>query len=175
MATRTITDSQPRGLSRTLYRLPILLYRWRLGWLLGRRFVMIEHVGRRTGLPRYVVVEVARHDPATGAVIVASGWGRHSDWFRNVQRTPGVVMTLGRHRIAAEGVCLGEEDAGRELCDYARRHPFAFRVLSRLMLGAAPPGGTSSDGASTGGGSDCRALARFVPVIRFCPSAGGNR
>jgi hypothetical protein len=32
-----------------MLRLPIWAYRARLEWLLGRRFVCIEHVGRRSG------------------------------------------------------------------------------------------------------------------------------
>ena len=29
-------------------RAPVYLYRWRLGWLLGKRFVLLTHIGRRT-------------------------------------------------------------------------------------------------------------------------------
>jgi hypothetical protein len=33
---------------RRLLRAPVYLYRWRLGWLLGRRFLLLIHVGHRT-------------------------------------------------------------------------------------------------------------------------------
>jgi hypothetical protein len=48
--------SPPSGLSRMVFRLPIWLYRLRLGWVLGARFLLVHHVGRRTGLPRRVVL-----------------------------------------------------------------------------------------------------------------------
>ena len=32
-----------------MFKLPLLLYRLRLGWLLGRRFMLLTHVGRRSG------------------------------------------------------------------------------------------------------------------------------
>ena len=44
--------------TRWLMRAPVALYRAGWGWLLGRRFVMIEHLGRASHEPRFVVVEV---------------------------------------------------------------------------------------------------------------------
>ncbi|MEV0085192.1 hypothetical protein [Saccharopolyspora sp. NPDC050642] len=54
----------PKGLSRLLFRLPIHLYRWGLGWLFGSRLVLVNHVGRVTGKPRQVVLEVVSRDRA---------------------------------------------------------------------------------------------------------------
>jgi deazaflavin-dependent oxidoreductase (nitroreductase family) len=148
-----------------LYRLPIALYRWRMGWLLGKRFVLVEHVGRRTGLTRYTVLEVVNHDPTTGAVLVASGWGRRSDWFRNVMQMPEVALTVGTRRFAALAEILGEEEASRETCDYARRHPLAFRALAKLVLGDAPSGRPW----------ECGDLGRAVPMLRFTPVVADGR
>ena len=44
--------------TRWLVRAPINLYRVGLGFLFGTRLLMLEHVGRRTGARRYVVLEV---------------------------------------------------------------------------------------------------------------------
>ncbi len=38
-------------------RAPIGPYRIGLGGLLGRRFLLLEHVGRRSGLPRHTVID----------------------------------------------------------------------------------------------------------------------
>lgn len=46
----------PRGLLRLAARLPLWLYRAGLGWLLSNRFLMLTHIGRKSGLPRQVVV-----------------------------------------------------------------------------------------------------------------------
>ena len=43
-------------------RIPILLYRWNVGWLLGRRFALVVHTGRRTGNRYETVVEVLSRD-----------------------------------------------------------------------------------------------------------------
>ena len=79
----TVASGTPRGLLRRL-RLPVWLYRLRLGRLLGRRFVMVTHTGRKSGRQHPDCPGVVRYDPATGVVVVASGLGEKADWFRNI-------------------------------------------------------------------------------------------
>ena len=45
--------------TRWLVRMPVWLYRARLGFLFGNRLLMVEHIGRKSGRRRYVVLEVA--------------------------------------------------------------------------------------------------------------------
>ena len=54
------TLRRPTGPLRLILRAPLLLYRVRLGWLLGSRFVYIVHRGRRSGAIREVMVEAVR-------------------------------------------------------------------------------------------------------------------
>lgn len=130
---KPITQQQPRGLLRALARLPIQLFRLRLGWLLGNRFLMLTHTGRVSGLPRQVALEVVRHDEESDTYFVASGWGERSDWFRNIRKTPEVIVHAGRRQIEAVSERLPLEEAERELATYAREHPAAARSLARLM------------------------------------------
>lgn len=83
-----LIDHAPRGLLRLLLRAPILLYRARLGWLLGRRFVYVVHRGRRSGKRRETVLEVVRYGPDTPEIFIASGWGTRSGWYLNLGPTP---------------------------------------------------------------------------------------
>jgi len=107
----------------------------RLGWLLGERFLLLTHIGRRTGQPHQNVLEVIRHDRATGAFIVASGWEERADWFRNIQKTPEAVITVKNRRAEVSADHLSMKEAERELLNYGRRHPFAFRHLAGLIMG----------------------------------------
>jgi deazaflavin-dependent oxidoreductase (nitroreductase family) len=91
----------PTGFLRMLLRSPLWLYRLHLGWLLGPRFLLLTHWGRRSGLPRQTVVEVIQHDTATGTYFIASGWGEKSDWLRNLQKTPEVTVQVSRQGFAA--------------------------------------------------------------------------
>jgi deazaflavin-dependent oxidoreductase (nitroreductase family) len=70
--------------SRRLMRAPIWIYRTRLGFLFGSRILKLQHVGRKTAARRYVVLEVIDH-PTPQTYVVASGFGKRSDWFRNLE------------------------------------------------------------------------------------------
>jgi deazaflavin-dependent oxidoreductase (nitroreductase family) len=154
---KTITAAPPGKALRLGLRLPIWLYRAHLGWLLGDRFLMLTHIGRKSGKPRQVVLEVVSHDKATGTYVVASGWGEKSNWFRNIEKTPAVVIHVGRRRFSATAVRLSVEEAEQKLRDYARRHRMAFEELSMIMLGRR-----LADTAA-----DCAVLAQSVPLVAF--------
>ncbi len=149
---------RPVGVRRIVYRLPLWLYRTGLGVLLGRRFVLINHIGRKSGRRRQVVVEVALHDRATGAVTVVSGFGPGSDWYRNLLAHPGASIQLGARFSQVQAVPVPPAQAAEVMVDYARRHPRAARRLSRFM-------GFVVDGSD----DDYRAVGRQVPVLRLTP------
>ncbi len=148
----------PTGWRRVLFRLPVLLYRAHLGALLGRRFVLIHHVGRSSGLPRRAVVEVVALDAGTGSVTVASGFGPRSQWYRNLVAEPDVEIEVGSHRQAVHATRLSPAQATDVMLGYARRHPRAARRLSRFM-------GFRVDGSD----EDYRAMGTQVPMLRFDP------
>jgi deazaflavin-dependent oxidoreductase (nitroreductase family) len=124
-----------RGWRRITMRLPIWLYRLRLGWLLGDRFLLLTHIGRRSRMPRQTVLEVGIHDTVTDTYIIASAWGERPDWYRNIQQTPNVLVDVGRRRFAATAERLSEAAAVRTLRDYAHRHPVEFRILANALIG----------------------------------------
>lgn len=137
--TKTRKRKSPQGAGRLLFRAPIYLYRIGLGWLLGERFLLLNHIGRKSGLARQAVLEVVATDPATDTYYVASGWGRTSHWFKNVQANPEVVIKVGRRELAARAKILDRERSGKMMVDYGRRNPRAAQALSR-MVGLAADG-----------------------------------
>ena len=74
----------PSGFSRLLWRAPIWLYRAGLGWMMGNRFLLLNHIGRKSGLPRQAVVEVVVSNDEEGTFTIASGFGAKSDWYQNI-------------------------------------------------------------------------------------------
>jgi deazaflavin-dependent oxidoreductase (nitroreductase family) len=150
--------AHPTGWRRVAFRLPIQLYRLRLGGLLGARFVLIHHTGRRSHLPRQVVVEIVTRDRATGAVIVASGFGPRSDWYRNLLATPEASIELGWRRLDVHAEPLTPEQAGQTMVDYAHRHPRAAKSLARFM-------GYQADGSD----ENYRAMGDTLPMLRLTP------
>jgi deazaflavin-dependent oxidoreductase (nitroreductase family) len=133
--TNSIVDRPPSKALRFGLRLPILLYRIRLGWLLGDRFLMLTHTGRKSGLPRQTVIEVVNHDKETNTYYVVSGWGEKSDWYQNIRKTPQVNVQSGRRRFQTQAEFIPIEKAIEIVNIYAREHPFAFNELSVVFFG----------------------------------------
>jgi deazaflavin-dependent oxidoreductase (nitroreductase family) len=148
----------PRGLARLVFRLPIWFYRLGLGGLLGARFLMLTHTGRKSGRERKTVLEVVRYDKAKCVFVVASGFGPQSDWYRNIRAKPQVTVQCGRRRWNMTAEFLITDQAGEELIDYGRRHPAALRELIRFMGYKA---GNSPE--------EIREVGRTLPMVAFRP------
>ena len=155
MSIPLINRNPSRGLLRFLLRLPILLYHLRLGWLLGHRFLLLKHKGRKTNLQRETVLEVVRYDKDAEVYLVASGWGEHSQWYKNIMHNSRVEIQSGCRRMKAIAERVSEERAEEELSDYARRHPVAYRELGKRLLGETIRGQTEG----------YRKLAKKIPII----------
>lgn len=119
-------------------RAPVWIYRARGGALFGARILMLEHIGRKSGAPRYVVLEVVDH-VSRDAYVVASGFGRKAQWFRNIQANPRVRVYIGSHAARpASARILDQHEADRTLAAYRSRHPKAwerFRPVLEKTLG----------------------------------------
>jgi deazaflavin-dependent oxidoreductase (nitroreductase family) len=125
--------------SRRLMRAPTWIYKARAGALFGSRTLMLEHIGRKSGAARHAVLEVVDH-PAADVYVLASGFGRKAQWFRNIEANPRVRVYVGSHapRRATARV-LDQEEADRTLAAYRGRHPGAwerFRPVLEDTLGA---------------------------------------
>jgi deazaflavin-dependent oxidoreductase (nitroreductase family) len=142
MPSPALTDRLVRLLRRRrLVRAPIALYRAGLGVVLGRRFLMLEHCGRRTGEPRSAVLEVVSR-PAPDRVVVASALGERAQWWHNVLAHPQVRIWTGTRRaVPATARPLPPHEVAEQLGRYAREHPRAWRTLEPLLrrtLGLPP-------------------------------------
>ncbi|MHB8629378.1 MAG: nitroreductase family deazaflavin-dependent oxidoreductase [Aggregatilineales bacterium] len=167
MTSRTTRFSTlPTGLLRWILRLPIVLYRVNLGWLFGGRFVLLKHIGRKTGRLRKTVVEVVGHDVANDCYYIVSGWGYNANWYRNLVCTPSIDIQVGRRKLAVSTETLSPLAGAQVLLDYRKKHPLAARELSRLMglnLIEAPA-------------SDLERIVReSLPVIALRPRSPTNR
>ncbi len=123
----------PRGFKRLLWRASIWFYRVGLGGLMGGKFLLLNHTGRKSGQPRQAVLEIDDYDPATNTYLVASGFGRQSDWYQNILAMPDVSIQVGRKQMAAVAKPLSPEESGEAMVQYARKNPKAARNLTKLL------------------------------------------
>ncbi|WP_243795259.1 nitroreductase family deazaflavin-dependent oxidoreductase [Saccharopolyspora gloriosae] len=119
--------------NRALMRAPIWLYRARLGFLFGSRLLMLEHLGRKSGAVRRVVLEVIGH-PAPDVYVIASGFGSQAQWYRNLMANPQVrVSVAGHHSSPATARRLPTGEADAALTAYARKHPRAWAKFKNVL------------------------------------------
>jgi deazaflavin-dependent oxidoreductase (nitroreductase family) len=114
-----------------------MLLMWRLGmgpwinfWPEGiGRIMVITHTGRKSGLKRQTPVNYAIVD---GEVYCTAGFGRISDWYRNVKDHPEVEIWL------PDGWWAGSVE---EINDPKKRLPLLRAVLQSSGVAASAVGG----------------------------------
>jgi deazaflavin-dependent oxidoreductase (nitroreductase family) len=128
-----VSARRPGRILRAVLRAPATLYDWRLGWLLGHRFVRLSHTGRRSGRTYQTMLEVLRIDPTTGEIVVVAGLGRTTDWLRNLEAGGPCEVAIGAYRGPARHRVLGTIEAAAVLADYERRHRLITPVIRRVL------------------------------------------
>ncbi|HVM98209.1 MAG TPA: nitroreductase family deazaflavin-dependent oxidoreductase [Candidatus Acidoferrales bacterium] len=118
-----------RPVQNTLIRLLRRYFEQASGW------VLVTTAGRKTGLPREVLLPCER---TADELIVISTYEWRSDWIRNMRRNPQVQITAAGWRIAARAEIV--EDVERKRAILAA-HPFcvpapfvALNFLTRTLL-----------------------------------------
>ncbi len=153
----------PGGVLRRILASPAYLYRARLGFLLGHRFLVLVHEGRRTGRRRETPLEVMHYDGASGEAVVAAGWGRRTGWLHNVEAGLALEIRIGRARYVPAWRRL-EPDEAVAVIEHYERHsglpaPLVRAVLGRLL-------GWRYDGTPEAR----RRAAGQIPLLAFRPA-----
>ena len=146
----------PTGFKLNLFRAPLYLYRLRLGFLFGERFIRLKHWGRVSGELKETVIEVIGQDKPAGKVFSASGFGDKSQWYKNIIANENVFVTLKNTEYRAIARAVDEDRAKEILFRYARSHPKAMKGVARLS-------GYDMDGSE----SDIVEFSSIVKVIEF--------
>jgi deazaflavin-dependent oxidoreductase (nitroreductase family) len=158
-----MATKRPGPVLRRLLRLPTLLYRAGLGPVLGSRFLMLTHIGRRSGRTYRTVVEVVGRLP-TGEFVAMAGLGPDSDWLRNALAGGAREVTVGRRRFPPAIRELGRDEAAAVLAGYERRNrlaaPVVRAVLSRLV-----------GWRYTGTDDERRRLVAELPLVALGPTS----
>ena len=152
---------------RWLLKAPKALYAAHAGRLLGHRFLLLVHRGRRSGRPYATVLEVLAWDGATQEAVVMSGFGRQAQWYRNVMAAGTAEIEIAGERWPARLRALEPAEGADVLAAYEARNrlarPLVRRVLSRLA-------GLDYDGSQAAR----RELVARLPLLAFVRSEGGD-
>ncbi len=154
--------TQPSPFLRRVYAVPQALYRHGLGWLLGRHFLQLTHTGRTSGRRYRAVVEVVHYDAATGEAVVWAGYGKGSDWYRNVRAGGPVWVDFGRGERRAAVRDVPSEEAVEILPAYERSYGVLRPLLLRFVSALAGFDYRATD-------DDRRRVVELLPMVALAP------
>jgi deazaflavin-dependent oxidoreductase (nitroreductase family) len=88
--------------------------------------MVITTRGRKSGRPRSTAISFM---PLGERLVVFSGWGRSSNWYRNVLADPEVEVQVGRRRMHATARLVPDPEQRRRL----------MLQMQRRSSGCGPP------------------------------------
>lgn len=134
MSLSSATIDRSRHLAMQLLRAPLHLYK--LGWgpaLNWLPLLILTTRGRKSGLPRHVVVEYRRHG---SKYYVVSGWGADTDWCRNIQGDNRVTIQHGEHIVDARAQPVDDPAEALRALYMFSRNSWIYEMLFARMSSA---------------------------------------
>ena len=112
----------PNGLMKKLYAIG-------LGPLVGRIVLLLTTTGRKTKLRRVTPLQYEQID---GDFYVAAGWGKSSDWFRNIVADPCVEVAVKSRRFQGQAEPITDPKRIADFLEYRlKRHPRMVGLILR--------------------------------------------
>jgi deazaflavin-dependent oxidoreductase (nitroreductase family) len=119
--------------TRWLVRIPIGAYRAGFGFLFGKRLLMLEHIGRKSGARRRVVLEVLGR-PAPGEYVIIAGFAGKAQWYRNITANPRVRVSTGfRRNMAALAEPMPQAESAAMLHNFTEHHPAEWKKMQGIF------------------------------------------
>ncbi len=153
---------RPSPMFKAFFDAPRWFYGHGLGWLMGKRFMALSHIGRTSGVERKTILEVAVYHPDTQEMIVASAFGPKADWYLNIRATPAHLVQVGRKEYVPQQRFLEPPEARTAAEEFCRKH--------RLEARAAIPMFVAMGGAKKGEFTDPVDLLASLPMVAFRPA-----
>jgi deazaflavin-dependent oxidoreductase (nitroreductase family) len=125
------TMPYPKGLLKWLFKTPTLLYRLGLGFFIGRLFMVMTTIGRKSGQTRRTPIEFHEFK---GRKYVFSGWGTRTDWYRNVEAHPHITIQTWRGAESVTAHRLVADPELAEAFEFAMSNPTLRAVFKALRF-----------------------------------------
>ena len=104
-----------------LFKMPILQYKFGMGWMIGRYVLLLTTTGRKSGLPRHTPLEY-EYDRENDRYRVAAGWGGNTDWYKNIKDNPKVYVQVGSRKFNAVAEIASDEEVAQFMMNASKRH-----------------------------------------------------
>jgi deazaflavin-dependent oxidoreductase (nitroreductase family) len=117
---------------KTLFRTPLYIWRFGLRFLLPPSFACITTRGRKSGQPRYTMVE---HYEIDGDFYIFSGWQANSHWVRNLLTDPDITIQPAHNKPTFGFADRVDDDADlRHIFEAMQHRPMWKLWLKRLDI-----------------------------------------
>lgn len=129
-----------KGLMRLVYKFPINFFRLGLRPIVGRWFLLMTHIGRKSGQPRHTALEYRLG--INDHLYTISGYGAKSQWYKNIMANPivniqwlGGIAAYEAYRVTDEaefrmGIQLYQSQLSQSLDVFLQREGIANDIES---------------------------------------------
>lgn len=135
-AVRSQKRGAPGRMQRFVFRTPLWLERVGLTaltrlatQLVGIDWIVLDTIGRRSGQPHSVVLDVVGRDERRDAYYVQPAYGRDAQWVRNVTAHPDVTARIGDRAVRARVRDATGTEGAEVVLHFIRTHPRYARVI----------------------------------------------
>lgn len=126
----------PRGWLKIFFKIPVLIARLGFaGWeyLFGLEWMLLITIGRKSRKKRYTMVDVLLYDRGSDTYFIEVGFGKKSDWYRNIQANPHFEAQVRRRRFIAISEELPPDKTGDIMVNFVRRRPVYSKSVMKAV------------------------------------------
>jgi deazaflavin-dependent oxidoreductase (nitroreductase family) len=130
-----IDPKPPRGWQKIFFKMPVFVARLGFaGWesLFGLEWMLLTTTGRKSGKKRYTMVDVLLYDHDTDTYFIEVGFGKNSDWYRNIQTHPLFEAQVKRRRFKARAEKLSPDKNGDIMISFVRCRPVYAKSVMKM-------------------------------------------
>lgn len=127
---KLVMQDSPGPVFKWLFKMPVLQYKFGLGWMIGRYVLLLTTTGRKSGRLRHTALEYI-YDEENDRYRIAAGWGGCTDWYRNLLQNPNVRVQVGERKFDAVAAKALDEEMAGYMMHVSARHPRMDKVWNR--------------------------------------------
>ena len=153
-------DKRPGKLQKIFFKVPVWLHKMGFGgWerLIGAQWMLITHIGRKSGRQYDSMVDVMDYDKVTDTYYIEAAYGARADWFKNIQASPNFSARVGRRKFLAHATLLSNENTADMLVKFYREKPAYTRSVMAMV------------GIKFNGEEDLRTIAPELMLLAIHP------
>ena len=129
--------------NRAVFRAPIYLYRLGLGWLFGKRTLLLNQIGRVSGKQRHVILEVVEQDATAGSFAPTDADHSSRHWAATANGRPAMRQCpdMGRPTPTAPDAVIAADRLPRRFGKRRGITDVTFTVARGEVFGFLGPNG----------------------------------